>query len=862
MAYNVKMVYSENPFADIVIYYAKVLGLDTVLKMKDVADQNETEESLKNAERYIACMDNTMIYDLFEDFPEEVLIKSGLTGQALIIALMNPKKIPERLKETVFKNMKQWVIETYEEKNDYYRMLMGLPPMGYTGTYLPEETVLNIEYDYSKPIHLQSDEMIMYLDKQGILEEFYQEDTKNRGYIRYLDKKIPPYAARKASAFTPLYIPKIDATEVMDEYRDRLEINRRYAITTIYSEAYKYESDYFDNFVAVFILLNTMVDMISRIQEFIARRDVFDIRTCRYIFESYGVTFFPEIPLKYQIRMVKNLHTLLKYKSTAKCMVDICSLFGFENIKIFKYYLLRNRKSDGEGHYSFTGNAEEDYTFKFVKIPIDEPMDDYIRNPSYQMNYDEITLGDTSWDGGLRHEDVRYAHKELEFNYTRTKYYSIEVVYDLAKIAIQQAYFYNMLYDNVELEKLIMLNVPILSSKPLNVADIFTFLTALTYRYYRLSDNILDTSTKVLTVYGFNFKANLEELAALFDQYNHYRLYNTEESEALKLAFEKIRIAHQALMDFKCPTDQIPSFKQFMNIFRNNLDVRDVLVNGMRNADQKRMYDIYKTLYDSLMTIELTMDHFANPDTGELYRDVNGEATYTEYLRNAAPDLYYKLVEIDMMDDKNSKEQFIANLIDSATYVLEEWIDSDEFESIFHGLPVVSADAVKQYIKTIIDFYKSYKIHFLGVNTVYTFDDKWEGWIRIIDDFVLNRRFWKDDVIQMVDLIADQINTITKVDPVTIKERIYLDISTWRYYDFTDRCWIREDWSKWAKLPADDSIGVTDDHRRVWVVTIPDDKIPMLDIIGDRMTRLTLSDHIGPRDVAYIEGDDTPWGNR
>ena len=66
MAFHIEQVYSENPYADLVVYYAKVLGLDTILKMKDVADQNETEESLKNADLYIACMENTAIWALFD----------------------------------------------------------------------------------------------------------------------------------------------------------------------------------------------------------------------------------------------------------------------------------------------------------------------------------------------------------------------------------------------------------------------------------------------------------------------------------------------------------------------------------------------------------------------------------------------------------------------------------------------------------------------------------------------------------------------------------------------------------------------------------------------------------------------------
>lgn len=864
MAFKIEQVYSENPYADIVVYNAKLLGINTVLKMKDVADQNETEESLKNADLYIACIENTAIWELFDEFPEEVLRQSGLTGQSLINAIIDKENIPHNMRQTVLDNAKQYTIDNYNELNNYYRMLQGLPPVGYTDVYVTDEELSSVpsnligSIDGSIPVHEMDASIIQILDDYGVLDTMYDNDRDNRAYLRYIDKKISPYAARKASAFAPLYVPTIDSTELSDEYKDRLDINRRYAITALYSQAYKYESDYYDNFIAVFIIINTMVDMISRIQEFIARKEVFDLRTCRYIFESYGVEYFPRIPLKYQILMVKNLHQLLKYKSTARCMINICSLFGFDNIQIFKYYLLRNRKSNKNGVYSFTDEVEEDFDLKFVKIPIDEPMDDYIRDPSYQVGYDEITIGDPTWDGGLDHDDVKRYHQELSFNYTRTKYLSVDAMYDLAKIATQQAYFFNMLYDNVEVEDEITVTVPMIAdATPIKVADLFTFLTVLTYRYYGIKDMMLDTASKVLTVNGFNFNANMADLAALFDKFNVHKLtrkvVSTRATTGKTLADEAITTAKEALEAFIVPEGQIPTFTQLMSIFKNNLDIRQILMDGMKEADNKRLYETYKTLYDSLMTMELTLDHFCDPETGELYRDSEGDATYAAYLMNQAPILYYKLVEIDLMDDNDSREQYIANLVDNAVFVLEQWIDSDEFAGIFHTLPAVSVDAVKEYIKMVVDFYKSYKVHFLGVNTLYTFDDSYEGWIRIIDDALLNRKFWKRDVVPVIDQIASQLNTMTGIDKYHIRERIYMDIKTWVYKDIVDRCWLKDGkfsinyLNLFSKLLIDDSQTYT-------TFIESDDVIPTLDINAAIKVNMVVDDHYNVYDRAYYSG--------
>ena len=773
MSYNDKMVYTENPYVDIIVHNVKQLGIGTVLKMEDNALAKETLESKRNADFLLMCMEGTASFNMFDWFSESVLRKSGITDEiTLSLCILNPENVPKAFRDEVVRNARKEFIESYEELNDYYRMLNGKPPMGYTDVYTKWEPTDGIHLDTSIPVHEMSYDALIILNANGVLDSMYEEDKENRGYLKHVLHPIDPFTARRAGPFAILHVPTIESNEIYNEYRDRLTINRAFTMQTVYSSAYKYESDYYDNFIAVFIILNTMCDVIARTNEFITRREVFDIRTVRYIFESYGVTYFPEIPMKYQIRMVKNLHTLIKYKGTPKCMIDICSLFGFENITVFKYYLFRSRKYDrAKDEYSFTGDPEEDFDLKFIKIPIDEPMDDYIRNSTYHYDYDEITEQDPTWDGGLEHDEVKRQHLAENFNYTRTKYLSVDAIYDLAKISIQQCYFFNMLYDNIKLETEINLAVPYLSPEhKFNIADIFIFLTCITYMYHNMKDIILDTQSKVLTVYGFNFKADLAAIATDLANMDYY-------DDEIKALFEKFRI----------PTDSIPNMTQLMNLFINNLEVRDALVIAMREADNLKIYNTYKYLYDSLMVMELTMDFFKDPETGDFYRDADGDATYTEYLKHKDPTLYYKLIEIENLDDVESKSQTIANIIDNITYILEQYIDTQEFSGLFHNLPVVSVEAVKEYIKSVIDFYKSYKVHFLGVNTLYVFDDKFEGWVKIIDWAIFNRYFEKDEIVPIIERVYKMAVTMTKRDDIGITDKAIIDRFIWAYKNYVEK---------------------------------------------------------------------------
>ena len=862
MAYKIDMVYTENPYVDIVIYNTKKLALETVLKMPDNANAKETIESKKNADMYIACMENTATFELFDSFSKEVLMSAGITGTVLVSSLLDKDSIPKDRRDAVLEAAKREFIENYEELNNYYRMLYGLPPVGhedYVVEWVPPEEIV---IDLSLPIHKMGTDSIRILDNYGVLEELYNEDPSNRGYLKHILRKVSPYAARKAPPFEKLFIPTIDSAEITNEFKDRLEINRQYALKAVYSDAYKYNSDYYDNFIAVFIVLMTMIDVLVRVQEFIARKEVFDARTVKYIFESYGVPYFPEIPLKYQIKMVKNLHTLLKYKSTAKCMVDICSLFGFENIEIFKYYLLRSRNYvKSTDTYSFTGDNEDDFTMQFVKVPIDGNLEDFIRDSSYRADYDEIVAGDDTWIGGLEHKDVKKQHLDSEYNYTRTKYLSVDSVYDITKVAIQQCYFFNMLYDNIKLEGGLNLNFPYVdNSKPINIANIFIFLTALTYQYHNLKDMIMDTQGKVLTIMGFNFKANLGLIASdmmeILRENGHYgsplsmRRSSMNAYKTKTQAEEKQEII-KLLEQFNIPESSIPSMQQLMKIFTNNLDIREALVSGMRRASNLQLYNAYKYLYDSLMTIELNLDFFKNPETGDYYRDIDGDATFTEYLKHADSTLYYKLIEIQMMDDHENRIQYIASLIDNIVYVLEEYIDTEEFSGIFYNLPVVSIEAVKQYIKTIIDFYKSYKVHFLGINTLYLIDDKNECWVKVIDEAIFNIFFDKTDTIAINDRIGKMLTKLSKQERLQIIEKVYLDISTWIYTNPTDKISIKEKLYRICKMNYKESVIVTDEYsfnsRKQ-----TEDIIELTDSITKFISRITKADVVSVRDDIRI----------
>lgn len=766
---KIEKILTDNPYVDELVYYVKVLSTGAVLKNQQKALDNETLESMKDSDLYIACIEKYVLFEQL-DFSYDVLLSCGVIPEYINDCMFDRNNIPKDKRDKAIQLQREEIIKNYKEKNNYYRSLMGLPNYNSPGMKIDEfKKLLPSEelVDTNKYIHEMNQKEIEILNKYDILYKMI-EKYPNEEYLKFIGKGIEPYKARKASRFEVIYLPKIDSIEVFDKFKSRLDLSRMYTLKTIYSEAFKIGSDYYDSFIAILIVMQTAIDVISDIQEFIARKDIFDLRSIRYIFKSFGIPFYPEIPMKYQVAMMKNINKLIKFGSTRKNMVDICSLFGFDNIEIFKYYILKERKKGPDEKYLFdkkeipdpndpektimVEDMERNFNLKFVRLPLEGEVDNSIKDPTNYLNYDDVTISDPSWDGELPHEYVKKQILEREFNYERTKYISIDSVYEVTDMSFQLPYFVNMLFDDVKLEEELKLDIPYLRlGIPFKLTDIFCFLFSLTYEFNNVEDNIMDTTGKVLHVMGFNFKANMSDLAS----------YVFTKGYTLK---------DLGVDGFVIPSSPILTYNQLIEIFIKNKNIRDHIIHEMINADDYYIYKIYKNIFDALMVIDFNTDFFRDPETNKL------PTTYTEYLSKRDSTLYNQLINIHSITDKDSKIQVIANIVNNVTYALSEYIDSEQFKAIYNSFPTMSSEAVKGYIMKIINFFKSYKVDFLGINTIYRFDDKLDNKINIIDCMMSNHIFDKNDIIPFYEIISKSVQIIPS-DNASIYERLYIDIS-------------------------------------------------------------------------------------
>ena len=541
MAYSVNgKVYTDHPLMDEIVDNCKAILNSIVVKNDTLAISYETEESLALSRELFYVTEDKYKFDNFP-FSSDMLksfTKDGervFTDEEVAEILSDRYLVPVNLRSELLAFCKKYYIDNYEDINNYYRSLAGLPP--YEGTVINirrerSDAYYNIfvyredfpsDYDTShldhyfdivpgeRPIcpdnngnpcvyiHLLNSIDISILEQSGFIDEILNDYKGfNYSYIRYLGyKSIDSYKARKAIKWEILYMPKVEQL-VQQRFEELYNINRSIYLKKTYQEAMALGSDHYDESIILLLLCQTFNDMIVDVPQWYIRRDIFDLRSVQYFLESYGVEYFPVIPLKYQVAIVKNLNKLIKYKSSNKNNNDIIDLFNLEGTFIYKYYLYKKAIDSGD---------PDNYKLEFIKVKQGEPFDKYISNNIYRFDYDDFTLQDKYWDGVYKewgnssdktfkerlHEEVKDNHIEYtDYTVTGTKYMSVDYEVDMSKYKYQVEYFFNFLLDSktdTDDIKIILPTVDV--NTEVEISNIFIMLYLLSFSYDDIPDKVI-----------------------------------------------------------------------------------------------------------------------------------------------------------------------------------------------------------------------------------------------------------------------------------------------------------------------------------------------------------------------------------
>ena len=699
-----------------------------IIKRNDEAAKYETADTKREGDRYVAAMMERDVFTSYREYPIDVLVNAGITNVNDIMAYNEDKyKIPHKKRNDVLKAMRKAVIDEFEERNDYYRELIGKPSILVPEEeyiYLTEAQMKYYDIDEVRPIHDYPKEIQMKLERVVIPEliELYPERT----YLQHMGSKaVNLVRAREAKNFEIIFTDVQLDNIFMKSFFETYDFCREYFMSVIYNNGLKNMYNLYDNFIGMQILIMTIQRMIADTIKMAIDRDFYDLHSIKKMFEAYGVPFFEDLPMDYQRTILKNLNILIRTKSTDRVLYDITNVLFYERVQIYKYYLVKERIMDennkpviyyktvtddnGEEHQVY--DYERMYEFYFQSTDILEPnVILSIENKANKYHYNEVTDEDVFW---WETEELKKELWEREYNFIDTKYLGVNLMQNLTNLLYETCYFLNLLVDNKDTTTPIetrILNTDAMktgtdylfitlerfSPIPISIFDTVVTLCALISKKNGMKGNIItSTPSKILSVLGFNFEANFDLIRANIQKYK--RVFKDQSI-----------VKYLDLLDIKTVGD----IDTLYNNFRNFAEFCEYQL--AHTVDIKE-YKAYKQLLKVFTVRE---------ETGEAFRLSNGDIakTYMEYLYDKVPHIAEIINELH----KDKLGVYIEHCLGK----LNELIPELEYLSYLNG---TNNNIVKALI-SLVNFFKSYTTDLRNLNVLYMFDNKRLNKIYMIDD--------------------------------------------------------------------------------------------------------------------------------
>ena len=700
------------------------ISTDIVWKNQMLANRYEDQDNYTNSEIFMSAYRDILTFDSVYQFDYDVLLSAGLSTEQALAGMDFKESIPLAYRDLCVDKYIDYILNKnsntgrytdYIEKNNYYRMLHGLPDNDDT------EYFYNTVYDdISKeiPIHEMNISDRYILENREYISALISQNPDKK-YLKHLTSKcIDPYIARNAERYSILWMNGSDFSNLIMDFKTVYEDCRMNVIKVYYTEAFKRGSEHYDGFLAMCILFMTVQLMHYKYLDSDLTRDFYDLDSIKYIYNSYSVPFYSDIPLSYHTKIVKNLNKLLSYKGSSRVFVDLFELFNYGTIDIYNYYLIKLHKFGGDNKPLFIKNEDDSYNYssmydiKFAKAKLYENIQGQISNPVNHINYNDIIDIDPYWISDSSLLDKLYA---TNFNYLESKYIGLQVVYDLTKIIYESSFFFKALLDNRTEIANINIYIPTISSS-IKLFNVLIYICALICKKYGYEGNISTKLPIVSKILGFNFKEDLSTIRTSIIENE----YTKDDNELLLLLIN---------MD-------INSIHSINSTLDNIDNLQKLFITRKIDAKNKEEYFAYYNLEKTLMTSDFVEDVYkkSNGDTATSFSDLLSDIEYLLYAR-------LNSIDLDIADELDGLFALLTRTFSTLDY--------------FNYSDINAVHVMVTQIFKLLHFFKSAKSELIGYNIVYTISSRVMNMIKFMDN--INYRSISVDINEIKDLFEDDV---------------------------------------------------------------------------------------------------------
>ena len=839
-----------NPMGDIYSSFLKVLENITI-KYTSKAEVFETLESKQSADGYIQAYEKTDRFDSYIDYTMNDYISVGLNDSKIIEAALkgDTSLVPKRYHDKLLNIRRQRIIDTFEETNNYYRCLNGYPDMEDKDyLYVSDDLVQSYGFDKNIPIHKiqdyynkelssRGDYMISILEGNGFIEDLIKR-YPDKTYLKYLgSNRISIINARRAKNFQilQLFLGNLKHS-FYDQFTQTYEQCREYFVKVIYVRDYRSFIEYYDNLIAMSIMVMSIQQVVMKQISLGVKREFFNIVAVKALYQAYDIPFNLNIDEETQTDIIQNLNLLIQDKATNKVIYNIANLLGFSNINVYKYFLTKERKFDTYGvpiityrekFNSDTGEVEvvpdyeKMYDVYFQKSDLNN--EDYMsayNEPVNRVEYQDVVENDPFWwedENTLKHV------WETEYNMVESKYLSLGISYSMTDIMFDNILLLKMIMEKEEEIDDIRITLPrILENTPVSLFDTIILLICLTACKHNLKGEIISIPTQVIHV--LDYMRNVEQSDMLVDTFSFdfsYFAKDNEEGQKHLLQMKEILgeteynefMNYVSILSFNPNLTSEEKVATLNEMYSNIKNLYKFLNYQMTITHDRKTYEILKTMYNALYYSKEVRDTFTitgqttgvqrtawsyfeylyhrNPKLYNAVFTVSLEDQYNQYLKDNGLNqvdfpysMYIEKVENgeikvryshllgEVVDDENVKGEKIYGYVNHILSRLEMVVKDTNYLYLMND----SATPLEELLMKLIRHFKSYTVDLIGMDILYVCDLKNENLIRLFDEIAyMEKTIGINEGMNLSysDIVHRIISEFTVSDKLTWSDKVY-----------------------------------------------------------------------------------------
>lgn len=517
---------------------------------------------------------------------------------------------------------------------------------------------------------------------------------KNKYYKALLDDYgVNPFVARMTKDLDIVYqdINLISRNKFLEYYREVYKESLVFFYTTSYTKAYLSDSNY-RNFCLMTINMMAFLKLIGKFLEDPYDLEIMPVDVLDSFLNSFGIPFFRHIPYRYKKIIAKNLNSLVTKKGTDQVILDILEIFGFKDIDVFTYYLVKTQDyTDGLGLKNervvnprfFSHSLKEDSLHSAIKKGVHRVHD-----------FNTIVEKDPHWIASK--EEVA----SVDFDYVESKYFSIETGFDLSREAIASVYLLNLIRQ-IRIEypssDMMQLDVPQLSTNKLFLEDLIVLLQVITLEYYGMED-IVPSGGAIDYMYQFKDHEDVDTIS-LTDE-----LYPGHEG---KMYLGDMRSTGTF------------SMANTLVVYDRNEEIRKHMEEEIATETNHERLNKLRDLYRI---------KFIQSATNDVFSDFK---TYTDYLRSKDISLGYYLDTIRAYTDEDIKKQRLQDDIVTFTDLIKEYVDESNNRENELILGTNTITIISSYIRQVIEVFKAFTVTLQNLDIFIIINEKMSH--RVVD---------------------------------------------------------------------------------------------------------------------------------